>query len=51
MKKLYVKNTDVEKILEDITRTQTKNKLFVNVQVKTYRGKKYPRDTVVICIG
>ena len=51
MKKMYVKNTEVEKILRDITRTQTENKRFVNVQVKTYRGKKYPRDTVVICIG
>lgn len=51
MKKMYVKNTDVEKILRDITRVQTENKRFVNVQVKTYRGKKYPRDTVVICIG
>lgn len=51
MKKMYVKNTEVEKILHEISRTQTKNKHFVNVQVKTYRGKKYPRDTVVICIG
>lgn len=51
MKRLYVKNTDVEKILDDITRIQRKNNRFVNVQVKTYRGKKYPKDTVVVCIG
>ena len=51
MKRLYVKNTDVEKILDDISRIQRKNNHFVNVQVKPYYGKKYAKDTIVICIG
>ena len=52
MKRYYIKKSDVESFLKEITATQQKANNFCNVSVKPYRGKKYdPRNTVVVVVG
>ena len=52
MKRYYIKKSDVESFLKEVTAAQQKANIFCNVSVKPYRGKKYdPEDTVVVVVG
>lgn len=52
MTRYYINKKDIDKTLQKITEAQTKSRVFVNVSVKPYHGKKYDREnTVVITIG
>lgn len=48
---IYTSQDKVKQILAQIIAQQTRNNLFVNVTVKSYKGKKYPAGTVAIKIG
>lgn len=52
MKRLYIEKSNIQNVLKAITEEQTRKKIFVNVAVKPYHGKKYNSDTtVVVCVG
>ena len=52
MKRYYIKKSDVESFLKEVTAAQQKANIFSNVSVKPYRGKKYdPQNTVVVVVG
>lgn len=51
MTRLYVNEKDVNRVLDKISKDQTRKNLFVNVSVKDYKGKKLPKDTKVVVIG
>ena len=47
----YVDKSEVNKVLEKVTKDQMKRNVFCNVSVKEYKGKNYPADTVVVKVG
>lgn len=48
----YVRVTEAHAKIMQITRQQIKTNCFVNISVKSYRGKKYdPLQTVVVVVG
>ena len=49
--RLYVKGSEVNKVLEKVTRDQMKRNVFCNVSVKEYKGKKFQAETVVVKVG
>ena len=52
MKRYYIKKSDVESFLKEITAAQQKANNFCNVSVKPYMGTKHdPRNTVVVVVG
>ena len=52
LRRYYVTKSEVYQVISQINRHQNKRGIFVNVAVKTYRGKKYdPENTVVIVVG
>lgn len=52
LRRYYVAKSDVDRIVNQITRQQNKKGIFVNVTVKPYCGKKYdPQNTVVVVVG
>lgn len=52
MRRYYVAKSDVDRIVNQITRQQNKKGIFVNVAVKPYCGKKYdPQNTLVVVVG
>lgn len=52
MRRIYIPKEKTPEALEQITREQSRRGVFVNVEVKPYRGRKYdPEKTTVIQIG
>ena len=52
MRRIYVDKSEVDKAIAEINSTQNRAKMFINVAVKPYKGKKYDPDrTAVIVIG
>lgn len=50
MTRYYVDQSEVNALVAKLNRAQAKAKLFVNIRVIPYRGKKYPQDTTVTVI-
>lgn len=51
MKRLYVHKSAAADIIQRENTRQNKNKRFINISVKPYKGSKYGPDYVTICIG
>ncbi len=52
MCRYYVAKSEANQIVDRLNRQQSKSGIFVNISIKSYRGKKYdPQNTVVVVVG
>ncbi len=50
-KRYYVPENMVPELVAEITRSQAKSKVFLNVEVVPYKGRKYEKGTMVVTVG
>lgn len=50
-KRYYVPGNMVSEFVEEITRSQARSKVFSNVEVMPYKGRKYEKGTMVVTVG
>lgn len=52
MRRYYVDIAKADQFVKRINKRQCKNKVFVNIAIRPYQGKKYSsKSTVVVVVG
>lgn len=44
MRKIIIEKSELPAVLDEISKRQTKNRIFLNVTVKPYKGQKHPNE-------